>query len=90
MINPIDAKARHLAQGQMVHVYNARGTIQIPIRITPRIMPGVVAMGEGAWYQPDEKGIDIGRCINTLTRLKPTALAKANSQGTNLVEVKPI
>ncbi len=90
MINPIDAKARHLAQGQMVHVYNARGTIQIPIRITPRIMPGVVAMGEGAWYQPDEKGIDIGRCINTLTRLKPTALAKANPQGTNLVEVKPI
>ncbi len=90
MMNPIDAKARNLEQGQMIHVFNDRGKILIPVRITPRIMPGVVAMGEGAWYQPDKNGVDIGRCINTITRLKPTALAKANPQGTNLVEVASI
>ncbi|ABZ74979.1 anaerobic dimethyl sulfoxide reductase, A subunit, DmsA/YnfE family [Shewanella halifaxensis HAW-EB4] len=87
MMNPIDAKDRQLKQGQLVHVYNNRGTIRIPVRITPRIMPGVVAMGEGAWYSPNELGVDVGGCINTLTNLRPTALAKANPQGTNLVEV---
>ena len=88
IMNPIDAKERQLVQGQLIHIYNDRGTIQVPVKITPRIMPGVVALGEGAWYQPDSKGIDVGGCINTITRLKPTALAKANPQGTNLVEVK--
>lgn len=90
LINPIDASERRLEQGQLIHVYNDRGTIQIPIKITPRIMPGVVALAEGAWYKPDSNGIDIGGCINTITRLRPTALAKANPQGTNLVEVKAI
>ncbi|AFJ45971.1 DMSO/selenate family reductase complex A subunit [Shimwellia blattae] len=89
MINPLDARARNLHQGQQVHVYNDRGVISVPIRITPRIMPGVVGLGEGAWYSPDSHGVDVGGCINTLTRLKPTALAKANPQGTNLVEVSP-
>lgn len=87
MINPLDAKTRNLQQGQLVHVFNDRGVIRVPIRITPRIMPGVVGLGEGTWYTPDDKGVDTGGCINTLTRLKPTALAKANPQGTNLVEV---
>ncbi|NLS13754.1 molybdopterin-dependent oxidoreductase [Vibrio sp. SM6] len=90
MMNPVDAQKRQLAQGQIVHIYNDRGTIQVPVRITPRIMPGVVALAEGAWYQPNEQGVDVGGCINTITRLRPTALAKANPQGTNLVEVRAV
>lgn len=90
MMNPVDANERQLIQGQLIHIFNDRGTIQVPLRITPRIMPGVVALGEGAWYQPDESGVDVGGCINTITRLKPTALAKANPQGTNLVEVRAV
>lgn len=88
IMNPIDAQERNLAVNDMVHVYNDRGVVLIPIRITPRVMPGVVVIPEGTWYRPNNKGIDVGGCINTLTKRRATALAKANPQGTNLVEVR--
>jgi anaerobic dimethyl sulfoxide reductase subunit A len=31
-------------------------------------MPGVVNIPQGAWYDPDEKGIDRGGCSNMLTK----------------------
>lgn len=44
--------------------------------MTPRMMPGVVALGEGAWYDPDAKRVDKGGCINVLTTQRPSPLAK--------------
>ncbi len=87
-INPIDAKARGLKEQEKVIVYNDRGEVEIPIKITTRIMPGVISMPQGAWYAPDKKGLDKGGCINTLTAYRPTIISKANPQHTNLVEVR--
>lgn len=67
-INPIDAKARGINDGEQVHVFNDRGIIAIPAWVTERIIPGVVSVFEGAWYLPDENGIDLGGCANTLTK----------------------
>jgi anaerobic dimethyl sulfoxide reductase subunit A len=67
-INPRDAGPRGIADGAMVHVFNDRGRIALPAWVTERIMPGVVSVFEGAWYAPDETGIDRGGCANTLTR----------------------
>ncbi|WP_303203154.1 DMSO/selenate family reductase complex A subunit [Raoultibacter timonensis] len=88
-INPVDAESRGIADGETVKVYNDRGTVEILAKVTPRILPGVVSMGQGAWHEADMAGdkVDRGGCINTLTSLRPTPLAKANPQHTNLVEV---
>ncbi|SDH76657.1 anaerobic dimethyl sulfoxide reductase subunit A [Vibrio xiamenensis] len=87
-MNPIDAQARGLKHGDMAVVFNKRGELLKPVKVTQRIMPGVVAMGEGAWRQTNKDGLDIGGCINTLTTQHPTALAKGNPQHTNLVEIR--
>jgi anaerobic dimethyl sulfoxide reductase subunit A len=67
-INPVDADPRKIENGRMVRVFNERGELAIRAKVTQRIMPGVVAIGQGAWYCPDAQGIDRGGCANVLTR----------------------
>ncbi|EAX7261478.1 hypothetical protein BLZ13_01735 [Salmonella enterica] len=91
-INPLDAQKRGIANGDKVRVFNDRGEVRLPAKVTPRILPGVSAMGQGAWHNADMAGdkIDHGACINTLTTLRPSPLAKGNPQHTNLVEIEKI
>jgi anaerobic dimethyl sulfoxide reductase subunit A len=67
-INPVDAETRGVRNGDMCLVFNDRGTVAIEAFVTKRIIPGVVCIYEGAWYNPDENGIDRGACANTLTK----------------------
>jgi len=67
VMNSEDAKVRQICDGDMVRVYNDRGQIAVPARITERIMPGVVDLPHGAWYSPDADGLDKGGCANVLT-----------------------
>lgn len=90
-INELDARARGIADGDMVDVFNDRGTVRLPARVTPRIMPGVVTIPQGAWYKPQmigSKRVDVGGCINTLTSHRPSPLGKGNAQHTILVDVR--
>ncbi|MEG1209635.1 MAG: selenate/tellurate reductase subunit YnfE [Leclercia sp.] len=89
-LNPVDAASRGISNGDMVRVFNARGELRIAAKVTPRIMPGVSAMGQGAWHTADMHGdrIDHGSCINTLTTHRPSPLAKGNPQHTNLVQIE--
>lgn len=66
-INPVDAEPRGIKDGDKIHVFNDRGKLAITAWVTKRIMPGVICIFEGAWYDPDENGIDRGACANTLT-----------------------
>jgi anaerobic dimethyl sulfoxide reductase subunit A len=66
-INPIDADPRGIKDGDELYVFNDRGKVAIKARVTERIIPGVVSIFEGAWYNPDQDGIDRGACANTLT-----------------------
>ncbi|SQA96374.1 Dimethyl sulfoxide reductase DmsA precursor [Cedecea neteri] len=42
-INPLDAKQRGIANGDEVRIFNGRGEVRINAKVTPRIIPGVVA-----------------------------------------------
>lgn len=88
-INPKDAAVRSIADGDMIRVFNERGVCRLPAFLTDRVISGVVAMPQGAWYTPDASGMDVRGCINTLTSTHaPTPYAKGNPQHTNLVEVE--
>lgn len=89
-INPADAYERGIGDGDKLLVFNSYGKLVINAKVTPRIIPGVVAMGEGAWHKADMFGsqIDLGGCINTLTTHRPTPLSKGNPQHTNHVQVR--
>ncbi|GJL35278.1 dimethyl sulfoxide reductase subunit A [Enterobacter hormaechei] len=91
-INPIDAQKRGIVSGDSVRVFNGRGEVRIAAKVTPRIMPGVSAMGQGAWHNADMNGdrVDHGGCVNTLTTHRPSPLAKGNPQHTNLVEIEKV
>lgn len=84
-INPLDAAARGIENEQPMEVFNDRGRIRVRAYVTPRIMPGVISVPQGAWYR-DEGGVDVGGAANTLTSWHPTPIAKGNAQHTVLVQ----
>ena len=67
-ISTQDAQSRGIRNGDKVRVFNDRGETIIQAKVTERIIPGVVSLGEGAWYQPDKKGRDRAGSPNVLTR----------------------
>lgn len=91
-INPLDAQGRGIKNGDAVRVFNGRGEVRVAAKVTPRIMPGVVAMGQGAWHQANMAGdrVDHGACMNTLTTHRASPLAKGNPQHTNLIQIEKV
>ncbi|MFC1981584.1 molybdopterin-dependent oxidoreductase [Chloroflexota bacterium] len=71
-LNTIDADARGIKGGDLVRVFNDRGEMLLPARVTERIKPGVVDVPQGAWYAPDKNGIDRGGSANVLTKDEPS------------------
>ena len=88
-INAADAQARGIRDGDQVRVSNDRGQVIVPARVTERIMPGVADLGQGAWYAPDERGIDRGGCANTLTKDAPSP-GGAFPYNTCLVQIEKV
>ncbi len=94
-INPLDATERSIRDGDLVRAWNERGELVLPARVTPRILPGVVDIPQGAWWAPSEsKGgsqsapTDFGGCINVLTSEKWTPFAFGTAQHTIMVQIE--
>ena len=76
-INPLDANKRNLKNGDVVRMFNDRGSCLAGIKITEEVMQGVVQMSTGAWYDPENPTQDGSMCKhgnpNVLTPDKGTS-----------------
>lgn len=71
-MNPADAAARSIKQGETIKVSSRHGVAIRPVHLTERMMPGVVTLGEGAWVEIDElTGMDKAGATNILTGTNP-------------------
>jgi anaerobic selenocysteine-containing dehydrogenase len=55
-MHPDDARARGLADGVMVRVWNELGEVHLPLRITEDVRPGVLCSLKGAWMKTSDNG----------------------------------
>ena len=91
-LHPSDASKRGISHGDIVKVFNERGTVLCGAYVTERIIPQSCSIDHGARLDPIIPGeLDRGGAINTIT---PTALTSTNSTGMAvsgfLVEIKKV
>ena len=56
VLNPKDAEPRGLKTGDMVEVFNDRGSIEVQVRLTEYLRPGQIRMYEGWWTEHMKSG----------------------------------
>jgi anaerobic dimethyl sulfoxide reductase subunit A len=72
-INIVDAKNRRLKNGDTILVKSPHGALLRRVKATPAIMPGVIALADGAWVEKDETtGIDKGGAPNSVQAPPPS------------------
>lgn len=93
-LNPADAAARGIADGDVVRIFNDRGACFAAARLDTAVMPGVLRLPTGAWYDPlrrgegDPSNPDKHGNPNVLTRdIGSSRLGQGCSAHTCLVEV---
>lgn len=87
-MNPVDAKARGIKNGDIVRIYNDRGEILGGVLVTEYVKPGVIKMCQGSWYNPDKKGLCLHGDVNVLIADIPSSKLACGNQATALVEVE--
>ncbi|HTH04224.1 MAG TPA: molybdopterin dinucleotide binding domain-containing protein, partial [Ilumatobacteraceae bacterium] len=83
-LDAVDAAARGLAEGDSARVFNDRATLELPVRITTRLRPGLAAIPWGWWrhQHPD------GKVANSLTNDTLTDWGGGVAFSDTLVEVE--
>jgi biotin/methionine sulfoxide reductase len=93
LLNPADAAARGIKPGDVVRVFNERGSCLAGAEVSDEVRPGVLQLTTGAWYDPLEPGpadsLDKHGNPNLLTRDAPTSeLGQGPVAQSTLVEVE--
>ena len=82
-VNPEDATPRGIKDGDLVKVWNDRGSAQFVAGVTDDTRPGVAVI-EGIWCAKFQPG---GRGVNVLTSDRVTDLGGGPAFHSNLVEI---
>ncbi len=82
-LDAADAAARGLADGDAARVWNDRATVELPVRVSTRLRPGVVVIPFGWWrtQHPD------GKAANSLTNDTLTEWGGGVAYSDTLVQV---
>jgi len=67
LMHPDDARARGLADGDLVRIFNDLGEVHCPLQVAPAIRPGTVSLPKGLWRRSTRNGA-------TATALVPDTL----------------
>ena len=87
-MSSVDAEARGIKNGDIVLMTSPHGQVLRPAKVLPTIVPGAVALQDGAWIRIDEEtGIDLGGDPNILQAPKSSGQASQSWTGT-LVQVE--
>ncbi len=87
-MSSVDAEARGIKTGDIVLMTSPHGQVLRPAKVMPTIVPGAVALQDGAWIRIDEEtGIDLGGDPNILQAPKSSGQASQSWTGT-LVQVE--
>ncbi len=93
-LNPSDAAVRGIESGMVVRVHNDRGSCLAGAVLSDDVMPGVVQLPTGAWWDPVRPGLsgtlDRHGNPNVLTADRPCSrLSQGPSALSALVDVEP-
>ena len=84
-MNPGDALAKGLSQGQAVIAHNELGEVRFQLTLTDKVPPGLV-VAEGVWWQVFAPG---DRTVNALTAQRLTDRGGGSTFYDNRVDVRP-
>jgi biotin/methionine sulfoxide reductase len=86
-LNPKDAAARGISDGDVVIIFNARGRCLAGARVSDDIMPGVVRLSTGAWFDPGDNVEKHGNPNAVTLDRGASSLSQGCAAQTCLVEV---
>ena len=84
LINPADARAKSLKEGEAVTAFNEWGEVSFILQATPKIPSGVV-VAEGVWWLDHCRG---SRSVNALTSQRLTDQGGGSTFYDNTVDIK--
>src|SRR5699024_1869222 len=94
ILNRNDAEQRGIFQDQVIRIFNSRGACLAAAKLSEDLMPGVLQLPTGAWYNPQVAG-EVGSLEkhgnpNVLTLDMGTSnLSQGPSSHTTLVDAEP-
>ena len=84
-MNPADARAKGLKDGERVIAFNNLGEVSFILQITPKVPSGIV-VAEGVWWLEHCPGL---RSVNALTSQRLTDQGGGSTFYDNTVDVRP-
>lgn len=85
-LDPTDATERGIVDGDVVRVFNDRGELRLPARVSKRLRPGVIAVPFG-WWGADHDGEST---VNSLTNDTLTDWGGGVAYNNTLVQIAPL